>query len=76
VADIYASARDTGIITVIDGAHAPGQILIYLERLGADFYAGNLHKWLCAPKGSAFLYVRPEKQNLIEPLIINWGYRS
>lgn len=69
-------ARQAGILTVIDGAHAPGQVDINLERLGADFYVGNLHKWLCAPKGTAFLYARSEVQHLVEPLIVSWGWES
>ena len=76
VAEICKRAREQGIITVIDGAHVPGQIDLDLEAIGADFYSGNLHKWLCAPKGAAFLYARPEVQNLIEPLVVSWGWRS
>ncbi|GAP18126.1 aminotransferase class V-fold PLP-dependent enzyme [Levilinea saccharolytica] len=76
VEEICQRARQMGILTIIDGAHAPGQIPLTLDQLGADFYSGNLHKWLCAPKGSAFLYARPEVQHLIQPLIVSWGWES
>lgn len=74
VARICARARAEGILTVIDGAHTPGQIPLNLQAVDADFYAGNAHKWLCAPKGSAFLYARPDRQELIEPLVVGWGW--
>ena len=76
VAEVCRRAREQGILTVIDGAHAPGQIHINLDELGADFYTGNLHKWLCAPKGAGFLYARPKVQNLLEPLVVSWGWQS
>ncbi|MBZ0288614.1 MAG: aminotransferase class V-fold PLP-dependent enzyme, partial [Anaerolineae bacterium] len=78
IAEICRRARAAGILTAIDGAHAVGQIPVDLEAIGADFYTGNCHKWLCAPKGSGFLYTRPEHQDLLDPIIIShgWGKES
>ena len=71
---LCARARAAGILTAIDGAHAPGQIPLDLHALDADFYTGNCHKWLCSPKGAAFLYTRRALQPMIEPPVIGWGY--
>lgn len=74
IEEICRRARERGILTLIDGAHAPSQIPLDMQAIGADFYTGNLHKWLCAPKGAAFLYVRPEHQDFMESMIVSWGW--
>lgn len=74
VAELCAAARARGLLTVIDGAHAPGQIPLDLDAVGADLYAGNLHKWLCAPKGAAFLHARPEHHQRLHATVTSWGY--
>ena len=75
VAQVCQRARAAGILSIVDGAHVPGQRALDLEAVGADFYIGNCHKWLCAPKGSAFIYARREVQHLIEPLIVGHGWQ-
>jgi isopenicillin-N epimerase len=74
VAELCRRARERGLVSVVDGAHVPGHLPLDLSTLGADFYAGNCHKWLCAPKGAGFLYVRRELQLDVHPLVISWGY--
>jgi isopenicillin-N epimerase len=74
IEEICRRAREAGILTIIDGAHAISQLPLSLDALGADIYAGACHKWLCAPKGSAFLYARPETHRWLDPLVISRGF--
>jgi isopenicillin-N epimerase len=74
--EIVARARALDLITIVDGAHAPAQVAVDLAALGADYYAGNAHKWLSAPKGAGFLHVRPEHQERVDAAIVGWGYRE
>lgn len=74
IAEVCRRATERGIITVIDGAHVAGQMPLDVSDIGADFYVGACHKWMCAPKGASFLYARREIQHLIEPLVVGWGW--
>lgn len=74
VAQVCAAARNLGVTTLVDGAHAPGQVELAIEAICADFYVGNCHKWMCAPKGSAFLHARPERQDWLHATVTSWGY--
>jgi isopenicillin-N epimerase len=76
VEEICAIAKQKGLFTFVDGAHAPGQIPLNLATLQADIYTGACHKWMMTPKGSSFLYIDKKHQDLFDPLIVSWGYDS
>lgn len=76
VEEICAMAKEKGILTFIDGAHAPGQTPVDLQKLNVDIYTGACHKWMMAPKGCSFLFVKKELQPLFDPLVISWGYQA
>jgi isopenicillin-N epimerase len=76
VGRIAAICRQAGVPLLIDGAHGPGQVDLDLSAIGADWYVGNCHKWLTAPKGSAFLWSRRERQANLHPTTISHGYEG
>ena len=76
VEEVCAIAKQQGLITFVDGAHAPGQIPVDLNSMQVDFYTGACHKWMLTPKGSSFFYVTRQLQPMCDPLLISWGYNS
>jgi len=73
--ELCAAARRRGILSVVDGAHAPAMVPLDLADIGADFYGANCHKWLLAPTGSGFLYFGAGNEDRLQPLQVSWGWR-
>jgi len=76
VKEICAIAKSKGLVTIVDGAHAPAHIDLNINELQADFYTGACHKWMMAAKGCSFLYAHKSVQKMCDPLIVSWGYKA
>lgn len=74
--ELCAEARKRGIVSVVDGAHAPVYVPLNVSDVNADFYAANLHKWLLAPSGAGFLVIGPGNEDRLQPLHVSWGYHA
>lgn len=72
--ELCAAARKRGIVTMVDGAHAPVYVPLNVSDVNADFYAANLHKWLLAPSGAGFLAIGPGNEDRLQPMHVSWGY--